>query len=75
MRSQKEGAHALRMQALTGKLPKADILDVGGSIIDWGRFLVVGGLKGTTDLRAEQKEERVQTLQGYAFTMVGLHLH
>jgi hypothetical protein len=64
------------MQALTGKLPKADILDVGGSIIDWGRcFLVVGGLKGTTDLRAKQKERRVQTLQGYAFTMVGLHLH
>lgn len=58
------------MQALTGKLPNADILDVGGSIMDWGRFLVVGGLKGTTDLRAEQ-EGTVQTLQGYASTMVG----
>jgi hypothetical protein len=38
------------MQALTGKLPNGDNLDVGGSIMDWGRFLAVGALKGTTAL-------------------------
>jgi hypothetical protein len=73
LQSQKEGAHALHMQALTGKLPNADILDVGGSIMDWGRFLVVGGLKGTTDLRAEERQG--QNAAGLCFTKVILYLH
>jgi hypothetical protein len=38
------------MQLLTGKLPYADMLDVGGSIMDWGLFLAVGGLYGTNEL-------------------------
>jgi hypothetical protein len=42
------------MQVLTGKIPNGDNLDVGGSIMDWGRFLAVGGLNGTTDLNIKK---------------------
>lgn len=38
------------MPLLTGKLPYADMLVVGGNIMDWGLFLVVGGLYETTEL-------------------------